>query len=66
VEIMFECTVRRGSEPRVGEVPDEQQTGVVWLPVAGLDRHRIYPRALAEALAVDEPAAHPAYLGDVN
>jgi hypothetical protein len=66
IELMFECTIRHGDRPRPGPVPDEQQTGIAWLEVAELARHRVYPGALAEYLGAGGDRGDVVYLGDVN
>jgi len=62
LDLMFACAVPADYEPRIGQVPDNAQTGVRWLPFEELATARIYPAALREAIL------HPrvAYLGDVN
>lgn len=75
VELMFACTLPDDQIPRTGAQPDARQaqiwrqTGVEWLEVARLGEYRLYPRALAPALArlLASPARRgPTYLGDVN
>lgn len=67
VEIMFECELQGDYDPTVGPSPDVNQTGVAWLEIEELSRHRIYPAALRDIL--QERAANSSgalYLGDVN
>ncbi|MCB9464366.1 MAG: NUDIX domain-containing protein [Candidatus Eisenbacteria bacterium] len=65
VELMFEC--RLTGTPRMGDVPDPMQTGVEWLGLDDLQRHRIYPAALKQLLLTGHGGnGAPIYLGDVN
>lgn len=55
-----------GEVPLGGAVlPDAAQTGVRWVPLAGLVGSPLYPRRLASWLNED-PATRPVWLGDVN
>jgi 8-oxo-dGTP diphosphatase len=64
LELMFECSLENGFEPRIGSVPDEWQTGVAWLPLEQLPDLPFYPKALRELLARGDRSR--VYLGDVN
>ena len=68
IEIMFLCQLADGEEPCCGAGRDGAQTGVAWLPLADLARHRVYPAAMIEDLILlgtgQEPRSR--YLGDVN
>ncbi len=67
VEVMFECRLQGDYDPTVGHLPDVNQTGVAWLEIKELSRHRIYPAALRDILQggiTDSSGA--LYLGDVN
>lgn len=67
VEIMFECQLQGDYDPTVGHSPDVNQTGVAWLEIEELSRHRIYPEALRDILQGVIPNSSGAlYLGDVN
>ena len=68
LELMFACTVRPGQTPRNGTRPDGHQVGVAWLPVAELDRCRLYPKVLRSLIAGLGHGGCPEriYLGDVN
>jgi 8-oxo-dGTP diphosphatase len=68
LELMFACAVRPGQTPGTGTCPDGHQVGVAWLPVAGLDRYRLYPKALRPLIAGLGRGGRPEciYLGDVN
>ena len=67
VEIMFECQLQSDYEPTVGHSPDVNQTGVVWLEIDELSRHRVYPAALRDVLRESFVNSSGAlYLGDVN
>ncbi len=63
VEMMFQCFLEVGQEPNNGVHPDAGQIGVRWLPLKGLQRQPLYPKALAKALQKSERGI---YLGDVN
>jgi 8-oxo-dGTP pyrophosphatase MutT (NUDIX family) len=66
LELMFECAIAPGAEPRAGAIPDDYQIGIAWLPLATLDAHRLYPKALIPILMNGQPRTGPVYLGDVN
>ena len=68
LELMFACTVRPGQTPGNGTHPDGHQVGVAWLPVAELDRYRLYPSVLRSLIAGLGRGGGPerVYLGDVN
>jgi 8-oxo-dGTP pyrophosphatase MutT (NUDIX family) len=36
IDFIFECTLTAGQEPRMPDVPDEAQTGAMWMPVSAL------------------------------
>jgi 8-oxo-dGTP diphosphatase len=50
VDFIFECRLLPGSVPRMPEKPDENQTGVKWVPMSELDRITLYPELLAEKI----------------
>ena len=66
VEFMFECEIVGEYSPRDGHLPDQYQTGVDWLPLAELEKHRLYPKVLTGILKDEFPSSTPLYLGDVN
>ena len=78
VECLFRCTLANDADlervgSAVGPLPDPNQTGVAWLALDELERHRLYPAVLRSLLAAangangaDECAPAPVYLGDVN
>ncbi|MBB4825487.1 8-oxo-dGTP pyrophosphatase MutT (NUDIX family) [Sporosarcina luteola] len=41
--LYFDCTLRDGSIPKYPAVPDPNQTGVKWIPLADLDQIVLYP-----------------------
>ncbi|MFC0190176.1 NUDIX domain-containing protein [Fictibacillus aquaticus] len=43
ISLMFECAIKEGSEPRMPEVPDEDQVGVRWVHLDELDNIVLYP-----------------------
>jgi ADP-ribose pyrophosphatase YjhB (NUDIX family) len=65
LELMFTCQTLARAHPRQGSLPDEDQTGVAWLPLERLDEFRLYPLALIPHL-VQPGEEKPIYLGDVN
>ncbi|HUG13988.1 MAG TPA: NUDIX domain-containing protein [Thermomicrobiales bacterium] len=66
IDFMFACALAPGARIGNGSMPDEGQLGVVWVPLADLERERLYPLSLARALAAGEWDGVPVYLGDVN
>ena len=64
VEVMFDCGL--ASEPCMGGKPDSMQTGIEWLELTTLARHRIYPSVLPELLSHGTSFDGALYLGDVN
>lgn len=64
VNIMFTCAVPAAYSPHLGSLPDADQTGVTWLPLAELHRYRFYPKALTAWLV--GPSRTGVYVGDVN
>jgi 8-oxo-dGTP diphosphatase len=66
LELMFACQMRPGARPAMGNLPDEDQSGVLWLPVDDLENFRLYPRALINPLQQLLENHGPVYLGDVN
>ncbi len=64
-EFIFACTIADDAEPREGEVPDDGQIGIEWIPLEELDRHSFYPKALVPHL--QRPILDGViYLGDAN
>ena len=70
VELMFECGLEPGEEPRRPTEPDSMQVGNARLDLSSLAEARIYPRELTAWLPVPDPALrevpHSVYWGDVN
>ena len=66
VEFMFECEIVGEYSPKDGHLPDQHQTGVTWLPIGELEKHRLYPKVLTGILKHGFPSPTPLYLGDVN
>lgn len=64
VEFMFECSLFDRSQVGRGTLPDANQVGVRWVPLAELCASPLYPKALRSWLA--EHTARPRYLGNVN
>jgi 8-oxo-dGTP diphosphatase len=40
--MMFECVIQKGSFPKLPDNPDPNQTGVKWIPLAGLEKIELY------------------------
>lgn len=60
VAVIFFCTLQSDSTPQLPEVPDEDQTGVVWMPLAKLAQTPLLPNIQASILAaLQKPAAPP-------
>lgn len=64
-EAYFFCELAEGAEPSFDGEGDHWQSGIAWLPLAGLLREPLWPKALARWLACPE-AGRPRYLGNVN
>ncbi len=43
LHLMFDCTIKEGSEPAFPDNPDPNQTGVRWIPLSQLDEIVLYP-----------------------
>lgn len=66
VEFMFQCTIAQDVQPEMGDVIDQWQTGVKWLPLHRLSEFDLYPSVLKEALSEGIPERASIYLGDVD
>lgn len=66
VEFMFSCTLGEDAVVGLGSAPDEDQTGIAWLPLSSLPQKPFYPRSLALRVAGEKEGAQVVYLGDVN
>ncbi|MCM3718316.1 NUDIX domain-containing protein [Fictibacillus phosphorivorans] len=42
--MMFECTLKKGSIPRLPDKPDPNQTGVKWIPISELENVELYAK----------------------
>jgi 8-oxo-dGTP pyrophosphatase MutT (NUDIX family) len=40
--MMFDCVIKKGSFPKLPEIPDPNQTGVKWIPLAELEKIELY------------------------
>ena len=63
VELMFECSLPEGEEPRMTEEKDTYQTGIEWIPLDRLSEYKIYPKVFQKLLLEDKAIT---YMGDVN
>ncbi|MDQ0271462.1 NUDIX domain-containing protein [Cytobacillus purgationiresistens] len=50
VGLMFECKLKEGSVPALPKTPDENQTGVKWIPLHELSQITLYPNMKAHIL----------------
>jgi len=66
VEFYYACSVETdGPEPVMnGDLPDNNQVGVEWVPLAALADIRVYPSSLGAKLA--GRLTLPCYMGDAN
>ena len=48
IEFMFRCALEEGLSPFNVTILDTYQIGIYWLPIAQLDRYRLYPAVLKE------------------
>lgn len=63
VEIIFRCSLPPGVIVKSGTLPDDDQVGIEWLPVAGLVNYPFYPLDLRAVLA-SAPQSQ-IYIGDI-
>ena len=56
VELIFECGLDAGAEPKGGSHTDHDQVGVIWLSIAAISDVRLYPKELIEYLGRPLPA----------
>lgn len=66
LELMFACWIKDDQEPRPGDLLDQWQTDIEWLPLDRLDEFRIYPKILARILPNHTLRLADPYLGDTN
>ncbi len=70
LELMFECRLLTEPADGVagGSLPDVNQTGVAWLPLARIEEYPLYRRALRRHLRAwgTTRAPAPVYVGDIN
>lgn len=66
VEFMFDCTLLGDLAEAQPTNPDDDQLGLVWLPVAELASFRLYPSRLRTLLIQERDPLANVYLGDVN
>ena len=48
--LYFDCTLREGSIPKFPAVPDPNQSGVAWVPLADLEQIVLYPNIKEQLL----------------
>jgi len=66
IEFMFECVLLADPFSAEPLLPDEQQVGIAWLPLADLRSYRLYPLELRPLFARGIDPDSPIYLGDIN
>lgn len=66
VDFMFRCTIAEDAQPEMGNITDQWQTGVEWIPLNRLSEFALYPSQLKRALSQGIPDNCPVYMGDVN
>lgn len=64
VDHIFACSIAADAVPTPGSVPDTEQVGVAWLPLARLHDYTLYPAPLTAALALGEDA--PVYINPLR
>lgn len=42
IVMMFDCTIKEGSFPKIPVTPDPNQTGVIWMPLGDLEKIELY------------------------
>ncbi|MCF7912845.1 MAG: NUDIX domain-containing protein [Candidatus Cloacimonetes bacterium] len=65
IDFMFRCSLKKGSVPGIGSLPDPYQTGVEWLDISRLMEYRFYPLTLREYI-MDKSKTDYIYMGDIN
>ncbi|QQK78026.1 NUDIX domain-containing protein [Salicibibacter cibarius] len=68
IEFIFECFPYMKIEDVYSEVPDKNQIGIEWLPIADIFNYHIYPLEMRQHLhtLTDGQVKVPVYLGNVN
>ena len=51
LDLIFECVLLAEQEPHLPEIPDEDQIGAKWMPLATLAQHTFKPEVAAVLLA---------------
>jgi len=64
LELLFECRLRAGDEPRMGDAPDAQQLGIAWLSAREMAGVRVKPSWLVEAVNAGRSDGLAIYQGD--
>jgi len=63
LQMIFECTLRPGSVPRLPDRPDPDQTDVIWAPLSQLHTLRLFPHIAARIVEyATQPPRQPLYL----
>lgn len=65
INVVRWCGLEPGETPGLGPVPDGNQVGTAWLPIAELDRHEVQPPELSAWLRSD-PSSRPTWLGSLR
>lgn len=66
IEYIFECSLKSGTVPCNGSVPDNFQIGVEWITLSELDNIRLYPSILKKVINKNGTFKNKIYLGAVN
>lgn len=65
-EFYFAARLAPGARPGNGNIPDDLQDDVVWVPLAALPGLRVYPEAIKRVIPADGICAPMGYLGAVD
>lgn len=64
LEMIFECTLRPGDEPRMGDAPDAEQLGIAWLDAREIRDRTIKPSWLLDVVVAGRSGGLAIYQGD--
>lgn len=66
VEFYFFCKLKSAVDLSKATQPDDDQAGVVWIPLNELGKYIIYPQALRDNLSKSGKISLPIYIGAVQ